>query len=115
MLVDDDPICNLLAQKFLERIETPKQIQIAINGAQAIGLLNVFVPDIILLDLNMPVMDGFQFIEAFNKLDFDNKRSVKIIIVSSSKNSIDVEHARGLGVDEFIVKPVSVEKLQSVI
>ena len=105
----------MLTQKFLERIDTPTQIRVAMNGVQAVGLLNVFAPDIILLDLNMPVMNGFQFIEAFKKLNFDNKENVRIVIVSSSHSSADVEHARGLGVNEFILKPVSVEKLQAVI
>lgn len=115
LLVDDDPICNLLAQKFLEKIDTPKLVQVAINGLEAVGILREFRPDVILLDLNMPIMNGFQFITAFKKLELKEKENVKIVIVSSSRDSADIERAKDLGINEFMSKPVTIEKLQAII
>ena len=116
LLVDDDQICNLLMSKTLAILGvTANQIQIALNGLEAINLLNEYTPDVILLDINMPIMDGFGFIEAFKRLDFADKKKVKIVIVSSSQSPKDVERARKMGVNGFLSKPVTIELLQTVI
>ena len=75
LLVDDDRIFNLLSKKTLGNMDFIEEIHTALNGQEAIDLINDYfqgaktLPDIILLDLNMPIMDGFGFIEAFKKLD----------------------------------------------
>lgn len=115
LLVDDDPICNLLMTKFLDRIDTPKTIKAVINGVQAVDLLKEYLPDIIFLDLNMPIMNGFEFIEAFKKLDLSDQKNVKIVIVSSSVSLKDIDQAKKLGIDKFLVKPVTIEQLEVVI
>jgi CheY-like chemotaxis protein len=70
LLVDDDKIFNLLSRKTLGNMDFIEEIHTALNGKEAIDLINDYfqgsktLPDIILLDLNMPIMDGFGFIEA---------------------------------------------------
>jgi CheY-like chemotaxis protein len=68
-------------------------------------------PELILLDINMPVMNGFEFIREFEKLEIRNKDKVKIIILTTSKNIKDVELLKSLGNFEFINKPLTEEKL----
>ena len=121
LLVDDDAICNLISQKTLERMGIAKEVHTATNGAEAINLFNNYfqgsqtVPDIILLDLNMPVMDGFGFLEAFKRLTVPNKDNVKIVVVTSSASERDINRVRELGVVHYLNKPISEDKLMTVL
>ena len=118
LLVDDHAICNLISQRTLERLGIAQEIHTALNGAEAINLFNKYfqgsqsLPDVILLDLNMPVMDGFEFLEAFKKLPLPNKEKLQIIIVTSSVNEEDMHKARRLGVTQYLNKPVSPDQLK---
>lgn len=118
-LVDDDEVSNFLSQKTLERMGVAKQIHIALNGKEALDLFNKYhtgslpLPDLILLDLKMPVMDGFQFIELFNKLDIPDKEKVKIIIVTTSVDPNDVMRAKELGIEHFLSKPITEKDIKT--
>jgi CheY-like chemotaxis protein len=117
LLVDDDRISNLLNEKTLARLGIAKEVHTALNGKEALELINkyygggVALPDIIFLDLNMPIMDGFQFIEAFQKLGIDKTSSIMIIIVTSSNDPRDRVRAKSLGIDNYLTKPVREEDL----
>jgi CheY-like chemotaxis protein len=119
LLVDDDRIFNLLSKKALGRIGAVQEVHTAINGKEAIDLINDYfqgsktLPDIILLDLNMPIMDGYSFIEAFRKLNVQGREKVKIIVVTSSQDPKDIERVRALGITEYLTKPVSEKDLWS--
>jgi len=121
LLVDDDQICNLISSKTLEKIGFTNEIHTALNGKEAINLFNNYynraktLPDLILLDLNMPIMDGFGFLEAFNRLNLPNKNNVKIIIVTSSQNPDDVRRVNELGVNHILSKPITEEKLNQIL
>jgi CheY-like chemotaxis protein len=113
LLVDDDDIFNFLNKKTIQKLGLASEIHTVVNGQDAINLINKYfqkslmIPDIILLDINMPIMDGFGFIEAFNKLSLPGIEKVKIIIVSSSDNPDDIDRAKKLGVSQFLTKPIS--------
>jgi CheY-like chemotaxis protein len=117
LLVDDDAVFNLLNRKILERMGVAQEIHSAQNGQEAINLLNryfnaqIAIPDIILLDLNMPVMNGFEFLEAFKRLPLSNKADVKIIIVSSSTNAQDISKAKAMGANRYLTKPITANSL----
>jgi CheY-like chemotaxis protein len=119
LLVDDDPVCNLICSKFLEALNTSVQSSIALNGRQALDFLMDYrrhpLPDIILLDLNMPVMGGFEFLNAFRELRIPGQAKVKIVILSSSDDPVDIRRASEMGVHHYITKPVSLHKLGKVI
>lgn len=70
--------------------------------------------DIILLDLHMPVMDGFWFLEAFKNLEYYNKQAISIALVTSSENPKDEELAKLLGVELFFKKPLSKECIEKI-
>jgi CheY-like chemotaxis protein len=121
LLVDDDETCNFLMSKILERTGLVGTVSSALNGVQAIDLLSKArenhqqLPDVILLDLNMPIMDGFGFLESLTKNDLLKKNNTRIIVVTSSENKLDVQKAKEMGADDYIVKPVSEEKLRSIL
>lgn len=117
LLIDDDHICNFINKKALESLGFVKDIHTALNGNEALQLFNnyyqgtIVLPDIILLDLNMPVMDGFEFLEMFRSLNLPNKELVKIIIVTSSDNPADIARAKEFGIGRYLQKPLSKESL----
>jgi len=117
LLVDDDNVFNFLHTKILRLSGVANEIHTAENGSEALELLNNYytgitsLPDVILLDLNMPVMDGFSFLQAFQKLTLRHKEEVKIIILTSSHNQHDISRAKELGITKFLTKPLSEEAL----
>lgn len=121
LLVDDDSTSTFLCMKTLERMGFMGDIHSALNGAEALDLFKDYyrgsrgLPHIILLDLNMPIMDGFGFLEAFNKLNLPNIDDVKIIVVSSSEDADDIRRVKNLGVSRYISKPLKTERLREVL
>lgn len=117
LLVDDDNVFNFINTKLLERAGVANEINTALNGEEALGLLNKYhmgksaLPDVILLDLNMPVMDGFSFLEAYKKISLPWKKNICIIIVTSSINAADRLKAKKLGITRYLSKPLSEETL----
>jgi CheY-like chemotaxis protein len=121
LLVDDDKIFNFLSRRTIENMGFAERIHVANNGKEALELLNDYfsgslaLPDVILLDLDMPVMDGFEFVAAFRKLKFPEKNSIRIVIVTSSENPRDRQRAEELGITHYINKPISESSLRSVL
>jgi CheY-like chemotaxis protein len=117
LLVDDDAVFNFLSTKTLERMGFVNEIHAALNGKEALDLFNDYyqgarpLPDIILLDLSMPMMDGFEFMEAFKKLPLPGIENVKVIIVTSSLDPTDKARAKALGMDHYLTKPLREETL----
>ncbi|HEV8512367.1 MAG TPA: response regulator [Cyclobacteriaceae bacterium] len=118
LLVDDDSIFNFLNERTLQSLGFVNDIHTALNGKQAIELFNDYfggskpLPDIILLDLNMPIMDGFSFLEAFRRLDLPGKDQVKVVIVTSSDSPDDIKRAKDLGVSQYLTKPLEAAGLK---
>lgn len=121
LLVDDDNIFNFLSTKTLQQMGVANEIHTALNGREALDLLNNYytgsysTPDVILLDLNMPVLDGFGFLEAFQRLNMPNKDRITVIIVTSSNDPRDVAKAKQMGITHYLTKPLSEEKLKAVL
>jgi CheY-like chemotaxis protein len=117
LLVDDDFVFTFLNKKIIGSLKFINEIDTAQNGQQAIDLLNASIdsdrplPDIILLDLNMPVMDGFGFLDAFRNLRLPHKDRIKIIIVTSSMHPEDIQRAKDFGVTSYLTKPLKEEGL----
>ena len=118
LLVDDDDTTNFVNQILLEDLEVTHQVQTANNGWEALQLIKQQwsedgCPELILLDLNMPEMDGFEFLEAFEELKFDQKKSVEIVVLTTSMNPGDVERLRKTPIKGIINKPLTEEKVQA--
>lgn len=119
-IIDDDPIFVFATQKLMQLTEFCNSFMVFHNGEEAINNLKLIVengetvPDVILLDLNMPIMDGWEFLDEFIKVPAP--KPITIFIVSSSKNPSDLEKAKQYGqVNNYIIKPVTPEMLQSIL
>jgi len=117
LLVDDDYISNFIADHLLSKHKICKSITIARNGDEALKYLqdkNNPFPELILLDINMPVMDGFEFIGAFQRYNMDRNKT-KIVIYTTSYNKEDFDMLHEIGFHDFIIKPLNEEKLKKLL
>jgi CheY-like chemotaxis protein len=121
-MVDDDEIFMFLTQKAVEQTHLVDQIKIFPNGSVAYNFLKSEagrpenLPEIILLDLSMPVMDGWEFLEKYIQLLPKLKRKITIYIMSSSIAPADVEKAKSISaVTDYIIKPVTKDKLTNLL
>lgn len=119
-VIDDDPIFVFGIKKVMQLIDFCEGILVFKNGQEALNNLKAIIsakeqlPDIILLDLNMPILDGWQFLEEFIKIPCNKK--ILIYVVSSSVDPEDVLRAKSYeSVSDYIVKPISVAKLKEVL
>lgn len=120
LCVDDDPITLMLYKKVIIKAEFGHTILFAQNGEQALDLFTKCtagelqnIPDVIFLDLNMPVMNGWDFLEHFTKDFYPLYKHIKVVILSSSIDPSDYLHAKKYEVvTHFLSKPITVEMLQ---
>jgi CheY-like chemotaxis protein len=120
LLVDDDEINNFISIKLIKKALLTTEIMACLNGKFAIDQLVEIqrkdpnkLPDFILLDINMPIMNGWEFLDEYKRLNIDPLGKTKIFIISSSVFSNDINKARSYPlVKSFISKPLSVEKIK---
>ena len=107
LAVDDIPLNLLLVQKMLSRFNF--RLRTAANGQQALDAVAAEKPDLILLDLMMPGIDGF---EVIRRLRADAATAdIRIVILSALNSNEDVVKGFNVGADDFIMKPIIMEKL----
>ena len=107
LAVDDIPLNLLLVQKMLSRFNF--RIKTAANGQQALDAVAAEKPDLILLDLLMPVMDGFEVIK--NLRANPETEDIQIVILSALNSNEDIVKGFNVGANDFIMKPIIMEKL----
>lgn len=117
MLVEDDNITNFINERLLRKLDIAGEINIVVNGSDALNTIKNTIekgsmcPNLILLDINMPVMDGFEFLNEFKKLTFSGKKDVVIIVLTTSTNVSDINKLKNAGNTDFINKPLTREKV----
>jgi CheY-like chemotaxis protein len=125
MLIDDNELDNFINQKIIESSLFAEKVYVNTGGASALeflknllvteDLLNVLIPDIIFIDINMPLMDGFQFIDEYIKLPESLKNKTKLVILTTSINPQDRNMASRYGNKvNFINKPLNEESLANI-
>lgn len=120
LIVEDDPIASLIIRKRMSISPLIKESKIFANGELALAYIQSTLasertmPDLILLDINMPVMNGWQFLEAFNSLQ--KPYHVPIIMLTSSIDPEDKEKAYSYQfVKGFLSKPFTTQHLEQIL
>lgn len=120
LVIDDDDINIFIIKKIVEKTGFDIEMVSRNNGQQALDYLNETIaqnkalPSLVLIDINMPVMNGWEFIEAYEELNIEQK--VDMYILSSSVYENDIEKTKGYKtVRGFISKPLSMERLTELI
>lgn len=116
LLIDDDQIANSLNHFIIQGMEISDCIDIVTDGLEGLHYLkNNAPPNLILLDLNMPIVDGFEFLDSFQKIQIKGKGDIKIVVLSSSSRPADITRALKLGALDYIEKPVKEAKLEELV
>jgi CheY-like chemotaxis protein len=121
LLVEDDFAALFLMQLQLKDLGLAVRISTARNGQQALDYLTGLkdsgqkYPEVIFLDINMPIMDGFEFLEECKKIDCLNGQDTKVIVVTSSRHQDDVLKAKEYEITALLNKPVSAESILSAV
>lgn len=128
LLIDDDPATNFLHKLIIEQAQIANQIKIVYNGQEAMDYLtrqNDYqnaddasdpLPDLIFLDINMPVMDGWEFLEAYQET-FNKNMATVICMLSTAlpKNVESKMTTKSISVNHFIEKPLRKERLYGIL
>lgn len=120
-VIDDDLIYSIAIKHIIKRSEISDDTLFFKNGLAALDYFTAhstdpaLMPDIILLDLNMPILDGWQFLDQYEPLAGQFSKNIPVYIVSSSVDEEEYSKARLFPtVKDFIVKPITEEKLRQI-
>ncbi|HEY8402207.1 MAG TPA: response regulator [Cytophagaceae bacterium] len=115
LLIDDDPVNNFMVERLIKKLSPEIDIKICRNGKEGLKFLESNAckpPKIIILDVNMPVMDGFEFLECYQKLAI-TKEKTKVILATTI---IKEEDYNDLPVEcELILKPITADKILKIV
>lgn len=122
LLVDDDQITNFINTKLITR-EFNLNVTAYTNAQEALTYLRGLttstpedMPNVIFLDINMPIMDGWEFLELFQKFSESVLNACKVIMLTSSIDAEDIEKSKKYRtVKDFVSKPLTSEKIRSLI
>ncbi len=122
-IIDDDATYVNLVKRIIETKQLCNNLLVFSNGKEAFDYFNAIltnlsqehIPEIILLDLNMPIMDGWEFLEKFLTIQNEFETPITLYVVSSSINPNDIEKAKEISlVSNYLVKPVRLDELEAI-
>ena len=126
LLIDDDEPTNFLNRMTLEQVGCARQIRIVQSGQDALDFLmhqgkyeqvqDCPHPDLIFLDINMPAMDGWEFLEKYRQLSTTQKASIVMIMLTTSLNPDDEQRALSIPeINGFENKPLKADRLKEIL
>jgi len=126
LLIDDDVVGCYLISSMIKEINPDSEIIVANDGNEALTILldsqdilnlekQSDLPDVIFLDIHMPVMDGIEFLDIIFKLDIVKNNNIPIYLLTSSDYHKDYEMASNYKIAGYIAKPISNELLESIL
>ena len=113
LVIEDDQTSAFLLKILLLESDLVESISTTNNGREALEYLGRLTasggkhPEVIFLDINMPVMDGFEFLEACQRSGWLESENVKVIILTSSTHHQDIRKAKAYGITNYLTKPVT--------
>lgn len=120
-LIDDDRIYQFTAKRIIQLVNPLQKILIFSNGKEAIdyfaqqAINDADLPDLIFLDINMPVMNGWEFLEAYSLVKTALVKQISIYMVSSSVDEKDKIRSKSFDVKDFIEKPIDKEMMVEIL
>ncbi|WP_051359642.1 response regulator [Adhaeribacter aquaticus] len=121
LIVDDDETCCFVAKRILQKYGFGQQIITVHNGLEALLKLQTIatkgekLPELIFLDIKMPIMNGFEFLEEVTQITELNLSQTKIYVCTSSNHSKDKEQASLFPIAGFITKPLTADVLVDIL
>jgi CheY-like chemotaxis protein len=122
LLIDDDQVYLFAATKTIEATGLAGNVEVCTNGLDALEYLKNLIkssgklPDVIFIDINMPIMDGWEFLEEYKILKQELNTSIKIYILSSSVDKNDIMRSKEYSsVIDYVIKPVYKEKFSEIL
>ena len=121
-IVDDDDIYQFTMIKTLKSLKLTNRIKVFSDGEEALDFMldnlhnDKELPDVIFLDIDMPIMDGFEFMEEYVKLKPKLGKKITIYMVSSSVDPVDIDRAKKISeITDYIIKPITQDQLTYII
>jgi CheY-like chemotaxis protein len=123
LLVDDDSTTNFLNKLLLTRMGVAEHVLVAENGEQALRTLDQTCspladstcPQLILLDMNMPVLNGLAFLEAYVQMPLAHQQAIVIVMLTTTLHPVDLARTQALPIAGFLSKPLTQEKVTAVL
>lgn len=110
LVIDDSVTNNLLCKSILE--ENGYLVEVTEDSSMTIELLDKFKPSVLLLDLMMPNLNGFDVLDMIKSVGYDG---LSVVIISAKDDDASFERAHALGAKDYITKPISIKKLTSIV
>lgn len=121
LIIDDDEVNNYVCSKLIKQGGLTDEVHTALNGLEGLDFLkkiinaNKKLPDLIFLDINMPEMNGWAFLEEYKELKKSFDKKVVLIMLSSSVHSNDIEKASMYeDIQEYVTKPLISNSLKKI-
>jgi CheY-like chemotaxis protein len=117
MLIDDNSMDNFINKRLIESCEFASDIIVCSSGKEALEYFNSGqdLPSLIFLDINMPEMNGFEFLESFETMNSEIHNQCKVLMLSTSESFKDLNKAnKNRFVKKFLNKPLTVDVLKAI-
>ncbi|HEX8548177.1 MAG TPA: response regulator [Cytophagaceae bacterium] len=123
LLVDDDNVTNFLTERLIKKLDLCDNVKISHNGEEALLYLAQHCcafdaynfPELILLDNNMPEMNGIEFLEMINQININSDHRIKIVLLTNNDDEEINKKVKELGVESTLTKPLTEEKLKDIL
>ncbi len=122
LLIDDDIPTNFYNRKIIEQAECADHVEVCSSAEKGLEFIKAKFknglppqPELIFLDINMPGMDGWDFLDEYEKLPSEQKGKVVVMMLTTSVNPADEQKAEEKGVQGFARKPLSIEMLKKIV
>ncbi|WP_299259492.1 response regulator [uncultured Aquimarina sp.] len=124
-IIDDDNMYVNLVSKIIELKKLSEKVIVFNNGKEALNFFikstqdkeaeEDIVPQVIFLDLNMPIMDGWEFLEEFTKIRDEISKKIDLYVVSSSIDTRDIDRAKSIKVvSDYLTKPIKLDDFEKI-